>query len=286
MAFRIASKQNLRVVLSLVGESQSGKTFSALRVASGMTGDPTKIFVIDSEGRADMYCDVFGSYNVANVAEYNESKGRKKYDPRGYIDLINEAKDAGAIVTIIDSMSHAWESEGGCLDMADNQTYRSGKPMIGMDKWKMPKLLWKNLIQTILDCGVNVILTFKAQRQIELDADGKPMKEEVLKIIRENKAPFDLTAELLLADNKISEYIKMPKVLEYAFPIGALLTEDTGRDIIQWRQSRNQETIVAEGKSASDKVSWAQSLNKAEKQIARLHWNEIKGEADNVQNRG
>lgn len=278
MTFRVANKANVRVVLSLVGESQCGKTYSALRVALGMTdGLPEKIFVIDSEGRADLYCDIFGSYNVANVAENNEAQGRPKYHPMGYIELIKEAQKAGAGVIIIDSMSHAWESEGGCLWLADNQFYHSGKPMVGMDKWKQPKLLWKTLIQTILDCGNNVILTFKAQRQFELDEDGKPMKDEVLKIIRENKAPFDLTAEILLdADTRTpAEYLKMPDGLEYLFPLGVYLTEQTGKGIIEWRKARSKEVIIAEGRAAEDKAAWGKSLPEAEAQIARRNWAEI-----------
>lgn len=275
--FRIATKERARMVLSLVGESGAGKTYSALRIASGIT-TADKIYIIDSEGRADLYCDTFGSYNVANVAEHNLSKNRKRYHPMGYIELINEAVLADAGVIIVDSLSHAWENEGGCLDLAENQFYNSGKKMAGMDKWKMPKALWKNLIQTILDSSINIIITFKAQRVNELDEDGKPMKDETLKIIRENKAPFDLTCELLLDTETKSpvEYLKMAKGLEWIFPKGSVLAEDTGKKILEWRKARPQEEIIKEGREAKDKTEWANNLPRAEKMIAIMHKDLIK----------
>ena len=73
--FRTATKKNVRVVISLVGESGTGKTYTALRMASGMASSPDKIFVLDADnGRADLLVDIFGNYKVANMRNQKDAR--------------------------------------------------------------------------------------------------------------------------------------------------------------------------------------------------------------------
>ena len=46
------------------------------------------------------------------------------FSPEIYRDAIKAAENAGYAVIVIDSLSHAWEGEGGALDMADDATKR------------------------------------------------------------------------------------------------------------------------------------------------------------------
>ena len=66
--------------LALQGASGSGKTYSSLLIAHGMTSDWSKIAVIDTEnGSADLYAHL-GAYNVLSLSE--------PYNPEKYIDAI------------------------------------------------------------------------------------------------------------------------------------------------------------------------------------------------------
>lgn len=273
--FRPATKKNVRVVISLVGESGTGKTYTALRMASGMTNDPSKIFVLDADnGRADLLVDIFGNYQVGDVREYAKAKGRAPFDPRNAIEMIESAKAAGAEVLIIDGMSQFWEGEGGCIDIAAQSN------MKGLGKWILPKQLNRKLTDTILGCGLNIFLTYKVKFPLVEDPNNqKQMVRGAPEVIREQRAAFDITCELLMGQNCMPEkYLKMPDGLDFLFPLkpAAYLTEQTGRDIIEWRQSRPREIIIAEGKKQKDLAAWFKTLNKTEQYVARRFADEIK----------
>ena len=86
--------------LALAGASGSGKTYSSLLIAYGMTGDWSKIAVIDSENcSADLYAHL-GGYQVLTL---------ENYAPETYIEAIGICEQAGAEVIIIDSISHCWD---------------------------------------------------------------------------------------------------------------------------------------------------------------------------------
>ena len=60
MAFKKATKKNAKLRLALFGVSGSGKSFSALRIATGLAGKNGKIAFIDTErGSASKYADRF-----------------------------------------------------------------------------------------------------------------------------------------------------------------------------------------------------------------------------------
>lgn len=65
---RPSTRKQAKIKLALQGCAGSGKTYSALLLAYGMTSDWSKIAVIDSEnGSADLYAHL-GTYNVVSSA--------------------------------------------------------------------------------------------------------------------------------------------------------------------------------------------------------------------------
>lgn len=56
MQLRVSSKKQAKIKLALQGCAGSGKTYSASLLAYGLSGDWSKIAIIDSEnGSADLY---------------------------------------------------------------------------------------------------------------------------------------------------------------------------------------------------------------------------------------
>ena len=106
MAFRKAERKKAKLRLAITGPAGSGKTYGALLIALGLGG---RIAMIDTEnGSGDLYSSL-GDYDVCSLSA--------PFDPRKYIQTIHEAEKEGYNVIIIDSLSHAWNGQGGILDI-------------------------------------------------------------------------------------------------------------------------------------------------------------------------
>ena len=117
------SKSKLRLGIS--GSAGSGKTYSALKIAYGLTHDWSKIAVIDTErGSADLYSD---------LGEYLTGQINAPYTPQKYIDAIHECEESGVECIIIDSLSHCWNAEGGMLEEQNILTKKSGMIIASAD---------------------------------------------------------------------------------------------------------------------------------------------------------
>ena len=104
MELKKASRKAAKIKLGIQGPSGSGKTYSALQLAYGLTGDWSKIAVIDTENHsADLYAHL-GEYQVLGLT--------KPYSPERYIQAIDTCEKAGIEVVIIDSTSAEWEGSG------------------------------------------------------------------------------------------------------------------------------------------------------------------------------
>ena len=110
----MATKKAAKLRLALVGPAGSGKTYSALAIATGLG---SKIALIDTEhGSAALYADKF-AFDTCNL---------ETFSPDSYVEAIKGAEAEGYDVIIIDSLSHAWIGKDGALEQVDQATRRSG----------------------------------------------------------------------------------------------------------------------------------------------------------------
>lgn len=162
----VRSKAKARIALD--GPSGSGKTYTALLAAKAF-GD--RIAVIDTEhGSASLYSDLF-DFDTLELANY---------DPRNYIAAIQAAEDAGYDVVVVDSLSHAWEGEGGALDMADKAAKRMKTPN-SFTAWKEVTPVQRDLVEKLISAKCHVIVTMrtKTEYSIDKDSNGKTKIERV-----------------------------------------------------------------------------------------------------------
>ncbi len=153
--FQKATKKRAKLRLAIDGPSGAGKTYTALVAAKALGG---KIAVIDTErGSASLYSDKFDF----DVAELN------KFSPQAYIDLIEGAEQAGYDVIVIDSLSHAWEGEGGALDMADAAKTRNQNSFTA---WKDVTPLHRKLVDAMLQSKCHIIATMRSKTEYILEA--------------------------------------------------------------------------------------------------------------------
>jgi hypothetical protein len=157
--FQRAVKQQKNVSIAISGPSNSGKTYSALRIAKGF-GD--KVAVYDTEGNASaLYADDFSF----------DSMAANTRDPDEVIRAINGAADAGYAVIIIDSLTHSWEETKNIVDekakaMRTSNTFAA---------WKEGNLVWERLIKVLQAPPIHVICTMRAKTEFvqETDSNGK-----------------------------------------------------------------------------------------------------------------
>src|SRR6185437_11324154 len=98
--FRVteAVREAVPALIGLWGYSDSGKTYSALRLARGLAGPKGKIVVIDTENkRAKLYAGLFGGWSHIDL--------QPPFTPDRYMAAHRAALEAGAKAVVIDSMS-------------------------------------------------------------------------------------------------------------------------------------------------------------------------------------
>ena len=101
------------MLISLAGVSGSGKTFSALLLASGLAGKGGSVGFLDTEnGRGAMYADSPG-IRTALSDGYEIAEMREPFSPSRYTEAVETFEKHGCKVLVIDSMTHEFEGFGG-----------------------------------------------------------------------------------------------------------------------------------------------------------------------------
>lgn len=243
---RRATRDKTPLLVGLVGPSSSGKTYSALRLASGFQRvTPGKIFVIDTEaGRAKLYADEFVFEHVPFGAPFA---------PYDYLDVIKYCIEQGATSIVIDSMSHEHEGPGGLLEMhAEEHKRLGGKPSTSGFAWTKPKSEHRRLINTILQFSCDFIFCFRARQKLDWnvkDASGKRLDPVPLGFmpIGDETWMYESTMQALLLPGsrgvptwksdmpgEKEHVIKMPGFFEKIFASNPQLSEDVGEQMARW----------------------------------------------------
>lgn len=169
MAFRKAQRTKAKLRLAMTGPAGSGKTYSALLLAFGLGG---KIAMIDTEnGSGDLYCNL-GDYDICSLSA--------PYDPRKYVQNIHEAEQGGYDIIIIDSLSHAWNGEGGILDL-QSKAVASSKSGNSYNSWRLVTPIHNRLVDTLLASPCHIIATMRSKTEY-LQAENDRGKTEIRKV--------------------------------------------------------------------------------------------------------
>lgn len=228
------TRKKAKLRLALTGVSGAGKTLSALYIAYGITGDWDKIVLIDTEHeRARFYADredlETGSFYYAPLTP--------PYSPERYKQLVNEAAETvGADgVVIIDSLSHAWNNEGGVLDIKDKIAERPGKN--SYTAWNEAGRYQNDLINTILavDCHTIVTMRSKMDYVMQENAQGKmaPVKVGLAPVQRDDtEYEFDIVLDI--ARNHIATASKDTTFLD---KFGQIITPVLGQQLKHWLEN-------------------------------------------------
>lgn len=243
ITFRPALRENVGLMLGVVGGTGSGKTFSALRLASGMGGGKPFAF-IDTENRRGLhYADQF---------QFHYAELRPPFRPDAFADAIKAADDANYPVIVVDSASMYWSGDGGVIDWQEAELDRMAgddwkkREACKMAAWIKPKQSAKKMVQQLLQVKAHVILALRAEQKIEMTKgpDGKMViqaKQSLTGLdgwipICDKSLPFELTASFLLTADRpgVPHPIKLQEQHRALFPLDAPITEQSGKLIAAW----------------------------------------------------
>jgi len=242
-----AVRQQVPVLVGLMGASGSGKTYSALRLATGIqrvTGGD--IFFIDTESkRALHYADQFKFKHIEFPAPFG---------PMDYLASIEFAQKSGAKVIVVDSMSHEHEGPGGVLDMHDQELARlGGRASDSFRAWAGPKAERRRMVNSIMQINCSFVFCFRAKEKTRpgKGAGGKnELVEQGYMPIAGEEFVFEMTMNALLLPGSSgvpvwqSDYpgeramMKLPRQFESVFAKPRPLDEDIGQSLAEWARGK------------------------------------------------
>jgi hypothetical protein len=242
-----AVRSQVPLLIGLVSPSGAGKTYSALRLATGIQrvvgGD---IYVADTESRRSLhYADKFKFQFTPFVAPFG---------PLDYLAVIEHCVSKGAKTIILDSMSHEHEGPGGVLEMHEREIERmmkewsTGREKVQLGAWAKPKQERRRLINTLLQIPCNFILCFRAKEKLKIER-GKEPQELGFMPIAGDEWIYEMTMNCLLLPNAggvptwnpdgqgEQKIVKLPeqfKQLMLEKQLGKPLSEETGQALAVW----------------------------------------------------
>jgi hypothetical protein len=199
LTFQKATKAKVKARVAIDGPSGAGKTYSALILAT-VLANGGKIAVIDTErGSASLYSDKF-NFDVLELDTFS---------PALYTQAIGAAEQAGYDVIVIDSLSHAWEGEGGALDMVDQKSIQvKGNSYVA---WKDVTPLQRRMVDAMLQSPAHIIVTMRSKMDYiqETDAQGKKTVRKVgMAPIQRAGMEYEFT---IVADMDVDHHISISK---------------------------------------------------------------------------
>jgi hypothetical protein len=249
-----AKREAIYTKVLLGGCSGSGKTFSALRMATGMseelskvTGKDERICYIDTENRRSCYYAKKFDFDILELDEHS---------PENYIDAISDALDSDYHIIVIDSASLEWSF---LLDvhskMPGNSFTNFAKIFPRHDKF----------LDKILQSNAHFIVCCRSKEKYVLeDQNGKmiPVKKGI-DLIQRDGIEYIMTSSLNI-DMTTHTYTSMKDntdLFEYG---GNMVKERDGANIIKWANDGDLDEKYTKLEKAKEEGKAQIALNEKE----------------------
>lgn len=207
--FKKATKSQAKLRAAVFGPSGAGKTYTTLRVATGLAGSGGRIAVIDTErGSASKYSDRF-AFDVLELEDQSV---------QGYVDAIRMAAEAGYAVLIIDSLSHGWQTLLEEVEKLAKAKYRGNT----WSAWSEGTPLQRKLVQAILTFPGHVLATMRSKTEWTTVDDGKGRK----------------------APQRVGLAPEQGKGVEYEFDLLVEISTDHIANVIKDRTGKFQDRLI------------------------------------------
>lgn len=249
-----AVRRAVPLLIGLVGPSGTGKTVTALRLATGMQRVARKrIFVVDSEhGRSTLYAPKPGQApNPPDTFDFTHVPFSAPFSPNDYRTVGEYCQRQGAGIVIFDSVSHEHEGAGGLLDMHESELDRMSKgdwqarERMKMAAWIKPKAAHTAFLGWVLQSGLDVIMCFRAKEKLRI-VKGREPEKRGWQPIGSPDLVYEMTLNILLLPGQRGApvlqpeqrdekaMVKIPGHVASLFNASRQINEDTGQALAEW----------------------------------------------------
>lgn len=250
--FKKAERYLTNPTIAFTGPTGSGKTFSALRFASGVAKKMGgKFAVVDAEnGSASLYSEFF-DFDTLNLSP--------PFTTEKYIEAIMEAEKQKYVALVVDTITHAWAGEGGLLEQKGQLDARPGSNH--WTNWNPIKAKDQKFRNCYLHSSIPfLIATMRSKMEYaQTENAGKKKIEKIgMAPIQSDGIEYEFSVVFDLAMNHEAEVSKDRTHLFDKAPIFTI-TEETGERLVAWRNSGK--TTEAQTTTATEKKDNGVTLN-------------------------
>lgn len=221
MQLQNAERKRVKLRLNLASPSGFGKTYGALLIAFGITGNWQKIAVIDTENDSASLYSHLGVYKTYPL--------EPPYSPDRYIEAIKACENAGMEVIIIDSITHVWKGQGGLLEY---QNALGGR----YQDWAKATPLYQKWLSAILQSKCHVITTNRKKQGYNMITEGNKTKVEKAGLDDEIRDgyEYEMTIALEIINDKHMAKASKDRTQLFVDKPEFLITIETGKTILNW----------------------------------------------------
>lgn len=225
-----AVREKIYAKIALMAPSGGGKTYSALRLATGMaeeikneTGEDAPILMGNTEQKRGYYYAEEFDYDIVDI--------ESPHNPEKYVDFIQYAVESGYKILIIDSSSHEWEGKGGCLELQQQAggTYQA---------WSKITPRHNKFINAIADSPIHIIATMRGKDQYETIKDERTNKLTVQKLgvgaKQRDGFEYEFTCTFMIDQKTNVAEVQKDNTHIFEADGPTILTENHGKKIIKW----------------------------------------------------
>jgi hypothetical protein len=237
--------------VGLVGGTNSGKTYSALRLARGIAGPKGKVAVLDTEGGRTLH--------LKDDFDFDVKVMDPPFRPNVFADAAEAAEEAGYDCLLIDSFSMEWV---GVLEWQEAELQRMAgddwkkRERVKMASWIKPKMAHKAMVYSFLQRRIPIIFSIRGEETVKPGEGGeKPTK--IFKAICSQSFPFEITVSFRLASDRKGfidlsdpKSWKMEGAHQAIFRDGDRLSEEHGAALAAW--ARGEGVAAAEPARAAE----------------------------------
>jgi len=243
-----AKRELIWVKVALMAASGGGKSYSSLRLATGMLEELKKlgleqngkILLGNTEQKRGLYYANEFSYDIVNI--------HAPHEPEMYVDFIRYAVEQDYPILILDSTSHEWEGKGGCLEL--HQQAGGNYPA-----WAKVTPRHNKFLIEIADSPIHIIATMRGKDQYVMETDDNrktTIKKVGLGAKQREGFEYEFTTTFMIDQKTNLAESQKDNTHIFEEDLNVKLTEEHGKRLVRWSNSGDGYTVpVREVKSAA-----------------------------------
>ena len=228
-----AVRKKTPLKISISGVSGSGKTYSSLLLARGLSSSWDKIGVIDTEANSSALYAQISLDHLPDGSTFRTLKGglQPPYEPEKFIAAMNHFVRQGMETIIIDSASKEWDGKGGILEMSDSGNFRS---------WAEITPKHTAFLEAIVNCPVHLITTLRSKADYTMEQDQSSKRTKVKKLgtkaVQRDGFEYEVTLGFNIhQNNHVTCEKDRTKLFHRCNPF--VITPDHGKQLLDWSNS-------------------------------------------------